>query len=357
MSEVNSNQKRETDSFTALIYFGRHGGGVYLTRDYAKEILQGDHRFVVMANSESDLMNEARSISIQIFYPFSTPSIFEFLLNPLSRYRFKGNVKDFLLDKRVSHILVSMPHYTDLLVNKICRSLNIRTGIIIHDFKSHPGEFWPSRSSILRRARSFDQVFTLSNYISSQLHKEYAINSIKLNFPVNEKAKSQIVKGDAKFSYFLLVGRLKKYKGISKFLAEWQKLTPVGKPNLLIAGRGASNFSDDGVLTIDKWLTEGELIDVMRRSEGIILPYTEASQSGILDLSIQLNLNVFLFAVGGLSEQVANYSNARVFGVGDYQGIIDSLLVNEITPNQKWVFDSNSEHKAQSLTVTMQNGF
>ena len=357
MNEIGLSQKKEADQVTALVYFGRHGGGAYLTRDYAKEMFNGDQSFIVLANSDGDLVTEVENFFIDIVYSIRTPSILEFLLNPVLRYQFKRSVKNYLLEKKVSQILVTMPHYTDLLVDKICRSLNIRTGIIVHDSKNHPGEIWPRWFTIYRRVKTFHRTFVLSQYVGTLLRDKYKIDPLVIDFPPNLKTQMKQPSKVVTEPYFLVIGRMKGYKGVFEFVDEWGKHMLPSWPLLVIAGKGAPNTQNEKIITIDEWLTEDMIINLLSNCNGVILPYIEASQSGIVDLAKQLNVKIFLFSVGGLSEQIRDYPLGLSFKPKDYESLLKSLHSVEARGLDAAPSGSHLQNRNNYLQAIIREGF
>jgi glycosyltransferase involved in cell wall biosynthesis len=81
----------------------------------------------------------------------------------------------------------------------------------------------------------------------------------------------------------------------------------------VIAGEGTLPDGLEGVETINRWLTEIEIRDLISQADVVIFPYTEASQSGVIPSAIALGKRLIVSEVGGLTEQIKNYSRAQTF--------------------------------------------
>lgn len=111
--------------------------------------------------------------------------------------------------------------------------------------------------------------------------------------------------------YFLFFGRLDKYKGIYKLIDAYNNLSIDNKPKLIIAGNGElsieeRNLIDENknIILIKRFIKDEEMIYLYKFSLGVILPYIEASQSGVLAISYHFNIPVVVSDLPGLTEFV-----------------------------------------------------
>lgn len=140
---------------------------------------------------------------------------------------------------------------------------------------------------------------------------------------------------------FLSFGRIRKYKGLDK-LEEIIRDTPnisyqiVGEPDeeskpIVEALRSYSN-----VEMIDREVSDKEMIDYFNNADWIVLPYTSATQSGVIADSYRLSRPVIAFNVGAISEQIEDgvtgflveAGNARAFREAVIKA--DSMSVEQI---------------------------
>ena len=109
--------------------------------------------------------------------------------------------------------------------------------------------------------------------------------------------------------YFLFFGRIDKYKGILNMLKTYEKCKTSNK--LIIAGNG--DFSKEELLyiknnkkiiVINRYIEDSEMIYLFKNSLGVILPYIEATQSGIIPIAYKYSKPVIISNIAGLKQFV-----------------------------------------------------
>jgi len=112
-----------------------------------------------------------------------------------------------------------------------------------------------------------------------------------------------------------LVGHLRRYKGLD-YLAEACRLVdPELRFHLVIAGEPIGATGDLSrlarlaragarVTVVRRYLEDAELVWLLRSAAAVVLPYSRASQSGVLPLALRLSRHIVLSDAGGLAEQV-----------------------------------------------------
>jgi glycosyltransferase involved in cell wall biosynthesis len=110
----------------------------------------------------------------------------------------------------------------------------------------------------------------------------------------------------------LFFGRIWPYKGLNYLLKAmplvWQKI-PQAK--LIIAGKGERLeqyhphiYSEQRYEILNRFVAPEEVCSLFQRSTAVILPYTEASHSGVAAIAYGLGAPVIASDVGGLSELI-----------------------------------------------------
>jgi len=112
----------------------------------------------------------------------------------------------------------------------------------------------------------------------------------------------------------IFFGRIVEYKGIATML-EALPLIKKDIPDikLLIAGNGniakytgAIRSNGDCIELIHRWIDIDEVAPLFSRADIVLLPYTEASQSGVIPLANAIGVPVIATNVGGLPAQVVD---------------------------------------------------
>lgn len=126
---------------------------------------------------------------------------------------------------------------------------------------------------------------------------------------VEEEKPSEL--GEEK-NYILFFGRLDKYKGIINLLKAFEMRKSDIDRKVVIAGRGTLTDEEqtiveknkDKILLIKRYISDGEMIWLFRHAACTVLPYIEASQSGVLSMSYHFGKPVIVSNLEGLTEFV-----------------------------------------------------
>lgn len=145
-------------------------------------------------------------------------------------------------------------------------------------------------------------------------------------------------------SFLLFFGRLDKYKGIVTLLKAYALNARVGKM-LVIAGKGTLTeeeqkliIENSNVILINRYIEDGEIVWLFQNAQAVVLPYIEASQSGIIPIAYLYGVPVITSDVAGLVQYVED----RKTGIICRQ--IDDYVEAFQTISQKEVRDAMSNH-------------
>lgn len=126
-----------------------------------------------------------------------------------------------------------------------------------------------------------------------------------------------------------MVGRLAPYKGVDTFVRVAQLVGSAapGRCRFVLAGSGdldpclraadGTQLTTDGVAVINKWLEDTEVEALLEAGHVMVLPYHDATQSGILPTAQGRGMVPVVTAVGGLGEQVVDDVSGIVVEGGD----------------------------------------
>jgi glycosyltransferase involved in cell wall biosynthesis len=193
----------------------------------------------------------------------------------------------------------------------------------IHDGSAHPGEGSVvqavGRRNELRRA---DRVVTFSEAVTGILADRVDVPVTTGDHPPFDLADAATEPrelpdgggGAGRVPVIGLFGRLQKYKGIDIALAAMRILRDRGAPacELRIIGSGPEERLRDTDLgsyaTWDnRWIPEDEVTGVVRGFDIMLLPYTEASQSGPVTLALAHAVPCVATPVGAIPDQVDGF--------------------------------------------------
>jgi len=286
------------ESNISLIALSRRGGGARFAIDLVNE----NPKIKKLFTSKSNHFDfDGTSVLIN---PINVPhSIFSTAWFSI----LQTILKILHLSKDSSLIILTMPHPLDLLLISLYKILNVPTAIVIHDNKVHTGENWPTSRSIRYRVKACDLVFSLSTFVQTSIFFNYGVQSIRINFPKH----STTIKPPE--NYILFTGRMKEYQGLNALLEFWNShWDDYPGLNLRISGSIPERVSslDMPNLICDRgWLDDHDLDQLIQKAAALILPYREATQSGLFYQAMDHGVPVVATAVGGLVEQATLYAN------------------------------------------------
>lgn len=204
---------------------------------------------------------------------------------------------------------------------------NIKQLLIIHDAGSyHPSNIHSLKKSLHNFIRTYysicserkvDNIVLLSSSSKEKYIRHRKINKEKSvvltlgahipNVSLEVPPEIQCLEKD----FFLFFGRIDKYKGICNMVEAFNQCTL--EHSLVIAGSGdlteyekAICKENDKIILVNRYITDGEMISLFENSIAVVLPYIEATQSGVLPISYKLGKPVITSDVEGLTQFVVN---------------------------------------------------
>jgi glycosyltransferase involved in cell wall biosynthesis len=297
-----------------IIYFGKRGGGKVFTEDFVDDFpielgnvlwLCGTNTLNLKTKHNKLILETPRNLfSVSAWIIFTRG-----LLNLLVKVRSGPRT-----------IIFSMCHPIDLLVHRMLR-INRENNFIwvIHDFNLHPGDAFPSTEQVSKRINRADGLVFLSKYVA-ELARPIVPKKTKLFLsPLFSKPRGDLESTPILAKpYILIIGRIKRYKGIEEFLRIWETLSIQEDLRLVIAGENANEvcqpgFDEKKIELIDRWLEDEEVWNLISNSSLVVLPYIEASQSGIASIAIACGTPAIYTSAGALPEQFESIENAFPF--------------------------------------------
>jgi glycosyltransferase involved in cell wall biosynthesis len=126
----------------------------------------------------------------------------------------------------------------------------------------------------------------------------------------------------------LLFGRLEQYKGV-EVLVEAMRLVWELHPDarLVVAGEGEAARvvpDDPSISLIPRYISEREVDTLLAEASLVVLPYTQASQSGVGLLAIGRGIPVVVSDLGALPELA--YDRSFVFEAGNRRALADTIV-------------------------------
>ena len=210
-----------------------------------------------------------------------------------------------LFDEGFRLLYFPYEHLWSSKIIRLAKSIGFKVVLTIHDVESHIGEtnahIDKLRVSAMENA---DHLIFLSEH-------QKRVSSIRRPYSIIEHGPLQINKISRKWNprpNLLFIGRIGEYKGLDNLSKAVKPIRhKIGK--ITVAGNPINGYRVQQVSGIDyilKWLSSAEIHDLLKEHDILVLPYIEATQSGVLALGLGSAIPMVISDVGGLKEQVSH---------------------------------------------------
>ncbi|BAY31773.1 group 1 glycosyl transferase [Nostoc carneum NIES-2107] len=220
----------------------------------------------------------------------------------------------------------------------------------IHDVFGHPGDREQIFASQYTRPIAFyrsQQLIVHTQQQQQSLNQQFRIPKEKINILPHGELGSLYNRRTQEYSLpkepstLLFFGRIWPYKGL-KYLLQAMPLVAEHIPDvkLIIAGRGENihqyfphGYDEQRYEIINNFISNEDVVKLFQRSTATILPYIEASQSGVAALSYGMGTPVIASEVGGLKEIVRDQEDGLLVPPGDVEALANAII--NLLSNQK----------------------
>jgi glycosyltransferase involved in cell wall biosynthesis len=229
-----------------------------------------------------------------------------------------SSLRRFVSQQDIDTYICVMPNHFQSLIAPIVIPKNVQYVACIHDVLPHPGETeLIRRIPRMREIRRADQVVTFSGSVSRQVglvRPNLGATMIQTVHPAWDREEHSRIQPKwlssdhpVTLGFF---GRLYAYKGLDIFLEAARILLNQGvNVRIEVHGQGPESglkgtASDLPGVWNTEWVPESQVEAVLNRFDILVLPYTEASQSGIFAQALTYGIPCVGTPVGGLKEQL-----------------------------------------------------
>lgn len=195
--------------------------------------------------------------------------------------------------------------------------------LVEHDCIVHFGDELPLQQMLINLClKNATHIIFLSHFVASLAQPSLLKNKPTFIIPHGIFAFNGLNRNKKVFSHnpnLLFFGRISKYKGIELLLEAMRAIPPQSYNKLIIAGKSNYAYSLESLPKailgkleiIDRFLSQSEIASIFNRSAIVLMPYIEASQSGVAAVAIANAMPCIVSDVGGLKEQFILDSASR----------------------------------------------
>lgn len=242
-----------------------------------------------------------------------------------------------LRSKGITHVIFDNTHISSVVYGVFFKALRIKQIHTIHDQTVHPGKNSLVTELYYRYfCKYFSDEYIFFSKVKFEFDPQKPAHFMRLcGFEKNEPST---LKGKD----VLFFGRMQPYKGI-EYLATLSCYLELHHPDskLIVMGQGHSPHLEAlhqraNVVVSNRYFSKAELIRVASQCAVTALPYTSATQSGVMIESYSLGLPVVYFKVGSLHDYCPNETFGLAAELGDLETFNHNLSAYlQDTPNSK----------------------
>lgn len=322
-----------------LLYLGRKGAGPEYALEMAKALSRKAEVMCIISTYVSNKHNwlswAENSTSIKIKEIKTYNSTTEFILKSFNIFIYLDAIR--AINRFTPNMIYSpMSHPWERFIIPYCKcKLTVQT---IHDAVLHEGEN-SFRNKLGRFMLSYKST---KNIILSNSFKNYLINKgIKesdiLVIPhavfKGYYFSENIIEDYTFYNRFLFFGRIIKYKGLEVLLEAMKEIAQrVSGVKLVLAGNGditpyqtmVQECADNLDLHIG-WIEDNQVESFFKEIDFVVLPYTHASQSGVIPLAYAFGKPVVATCIGGIPEQVEEGKTGILIQPGNIEELENAI--------------------------------
>ena len=297
----------------AFIYLGRRGGGAALSYELAVHLARRIQMLAVISTYvENDRLWQASGLELcqTETYRNLVQAVWGWI-SPVKMRALAVQIRAWEPDV----LLFPMFYTWNPLLQRLLPE--IPSIVAVHDPTPHPGLVdrvysWLENASLRRARRCL--AFSRSE-CPALVQRGVTADKIDI-IPLGEfssyreAAILQLDQPRPKPPILLFFGRITAYKGLDVLLQAFQQIHQQQEARLVIAGDGDIRpylpllKGTPDVELINRWIADDEISALFQRASLVILPYTSASQSGVIPIAAAFRLPVIASRVGGIPEQI-----------------------------------------------------
>lgn len=314
-----------------LVYLGRRGAGGWLSYELAHHWLDGHDLFVVLS-AYSEYLPAWRESRIRHFVVDTFQNSVEALVSLLFPFRIASLAKKIIALKPDA-LLFPMFHPWNAPLQM--RLAHIPSVVFVHDPLPHPGLIgWFYGKLEDRSIHRATHCIVMSDALKPLLVQRHIlpdkVDVIPLG-PIGYETPPQLRKTSSTYPTILFFGRITTYKGVEFLLRAVADVAQRRTIHLLIAGEGNLKSIQPllnaipSVKVINQWVAEDEIAAIFSRADLVVLPYTSASQSGVIPIAAGFSLPVISTLTGGIPEQIKHGHSGWLVQPGSVKALVEMI--------------------------------
>lgn len=351
-------------------YTGKKGGGLLYSFEMTKALIDNGNSVSAIISYKAENINEWKNLKLKRLFIIETYSNkFTFIINTIKLILNKRAIINAFIDIKFDYVYVPMIQPWTNLINK--NFPNVPVIVTIHDPIPHSSMGLIYRkiqnNAILKSNKCVVLSKKFINFVESKYNKKgnvfYLPHGIFDYYKSFSPVKSIYNKSSINFLFF---GRINEYKGLDILLKAFNLLTQYfSNISLTIAGEGdISQYKPlifkANVNVYNRWINDDEVCEFFNCNNLVtVLPYTDATQSGVIPLAMAYKSLIIATKVGGIDEQITHGNTGILIPPNDVNQLFIAMKetvegkinFNEITNNAYIYINNHSWGKIADYLV------
>lgn len=323
-------------------YIGKKGGGPLYAYEMTKGLIQNGLKVIAILpdNIENLEMWETLTDCNLVKIKGYKDNYLSFLCAIIRIILFENRkIKKACARTEISSVYIPMIQPLSLLINRYFKKKH--TIVTLHDPIPHKGSGKFYASLCKKTAMKADDIVVLSEKFVDFTAKAYNHDQQRVHviphgiFDNYQKVYDKNLKyryDDQKIN-FLFFGRITPYKGLDVLAKAYQRVSEE-HPNVALTVVGNGDFSPykevydklENVTVVNRWIRDEEVYGYFDNENIItVLPYIEATQSGVIPVAMACGSMVICSDCGGLSEQVEDGVTGRLIPPGNAEALYEAM--------------------------------
>lgn len=326
-------------------YLGKKGGGAAYAYEMAKALVDNGHNVIAIISEYIENKHLWEELPLgKIIYVKTYKRHIDFILRTVIFTLFtRWSISKKLSNMKIDCVYVPMIQPWSGFVNNLFKKTN-KVIVTLHDPESHSGENNLIFNTLVNYCinRSSDIIVLSDRFRELTSHKySFPIENVHViphgDFKYYKNVQKKVESSDYSDENinFLFFGRISKYKGLDVLSKAYEMVSKViTNATLTIAGSGSfkeyeSEFVNlQNVRIINKWFTDEEVGNLFEGSNIItVLPYIDATQSGVIPIAIEYGSTIIASDTGGLSEQISHNNTGILVETGNPVALAESMIM------------------------------
>lgn len=344
-------------------FLGRKGGTALYAYEMTKGLIENGAEVYAIVSKQNEMIDEWKKLKLKKLMIIPTyTNKYNFIVNSIKFYLFSRlKIKSYFKNEKIDCIYIPCFHPWFSSINKLFNKINTKIVITIHDPIPHTGSFFKNKLICLVQKKDLlksDELIILSNSFKKYVETTYVKRADQVHViphgvfdyysKLNLKINSSMY--DEKKINFIFFCRIEPYKGLNILAKAYRRISEKYK-NVSLTVIGNGDFSPYekeyrnlyNFRLINRWIKDEEINSFFYGKNIVtVLPYLDATQSGVINIAMLNNSLVIASDVGGIKEQIIDKETGILVKANDEDDLLKNMefVINNKDKCERYVLEA-----------------